>query len=199
MGVLTTWETGVAEQIRANAAARPADAAAHGPYLVAVAGIPGSGKTTSSSVLAGLLPEAIVIPFDGFHYYRKELLAMEDPDQKMYWRGAPETFNAELYRTKLQAVAGVGLGSSTEGEGEAAPAKVEFPAFDHATADPEEGAVVFERSKQIVIVEGIYTLLDTDKWAGLPLLYNLKIFVDSDIEKCIARLKIRNRCIPGYT
>ena len=39
--------------------------------------------------------------------------------------------------------------------------------------------------------------LDTEEWAGLPALYDLKIFVDSDVEKCIERIKIRNRCIPG--
>ena len=28
---------------------------------------------------------------------------------------------------------------------------------------------------------------------------DLKVFISSDIELCIERLKIRNRCIPGYT
>ena len=51
-------------------------------------------------------------------------------------------------------------GGGGGGGGEAAvPATVDFPAFDHATADPEEGAVVFTRGENsIVIVEGIYTL-----------------------------------------
>ena len=40
-----------------------------------------------SFLVQGFLPEALIIPFDGFHYYRKELLAMPDPDEKMYWRG----------------------------------------------------------------------------------------------------------------
>jgi hypothetical protein len=67
-----------------------------------------------------------------------------------------------------------------------------------ATADPEQGAVVYSRDKYpIVIVEGIYTLLDDGEWEGLPQMYDMRIFVNSDLEKCIARLKIRNRCIPG--
>ena len=46
-----TWEKEMAETIRANAAARSPEDAAKGPYMVAVAGIPGSGKTTSAGVL----------------------------------------------------------------------------------------------------------------------------------------------------
>ena len=47
--------------------------------------------------------------------------------------------NAHRYRQKLEKVVGGGGGGSDP------VATVDFPAFDHATADPEEGAVVFRR------------------------------------------------------
>ena len=30
-------------------------------------------------------------------------------------------------------------------------------------------------------------------------LFDLKIFIDGDVNSCIERLKIRNKCVPGYT
>ena len=139
---------------------------------------------------------------------------MDNPKEKVYWRGAPNTFNAGLYRQKLEAMAGhnaqlagipfwdarMGSASSTDTDaagasrrtsGTLAPPTVEFPAFDHATADPEEGAVVFDRGKHsIVIVEGIYTLLNDNEWAGLASTFNFRIFVDSDLEKCTSSFPV---------
>jgi hypothetical protein len=36
-------------------------------------------------------------------------------------------------------------------------------------------------------------------WEGTSDLFDLRIFIASDVDKCIDRLKIRNKCIPGYT
>ena len=50
---------------------------------IALAGAPGSGKTTLSSHLSEALNRdgipTVVMPMDGFHYYRKELDMMPDP------------------------------------------------------------------------------------------------------------------------
>jgi pantothenate kinase len=67
-------------------------------YWIAVAGAPGSGKSTLSKELAaGLNARGIrttVIPMDGFHYYRRELDQMPNSDEAHARRGSHWTFNA---------------------------------------------------------------------------------------------------------
>ena len=36
-------------------------------------------------------------------------------------------------------------------------------------------------------------------WGGIRGLFDLRIFIESDIDECVARLKVRNKVIPGYT
>ena len=50
---------------------------------------------------------------------------------------------------------------------------------------------------QIVIVEGLYLLYDKGSHEGVSKLWDVSIFIESDLEKCIERLKERNKCIPG--
>jgi len=59
------------------------------PYLVGIAGSPGSGKSTLAQQVAksitlkaqqqGLSRVATVAPMDGFHYYKRQLDQMPDP------------------------------------------------------------------------------------------------------------------------
>jgi pantothenate kinase len=46
---------------------------------------------------------------------------------------------------------------------------------------------------------GLYLLHSSHGWEGTSDLFDLRIFIASDVDKCIDRLKIRNKCIPGYT
>ncbi len=77
-----TW---LAARVRALAAER-----ADGEKTwIAVAGPPGSGKTTMCAQIAEALNKdgvpTAVLPMDGFHYYRKELDMMPDP--QVGWPG----------------------------------------------------------------------------------------------------------------
>lgn len=77
---------------------------------------------------------------------------------------------------------------------------VKIPGFDHAKGDPEPEAHTFLRSEHpVVICEGLYLLHDSDGWDGIADLFDFTVFLDSDIDDCVARLKERNKCIPGYT
>ena len=75
-----------------------------------------------------------------------------------------------------------------------------LPGFDHAVGDPVPGEVRFLRNQHtIVVVEGLYLLHDNDGWEQVASLFDHRIYIDADLEACIDRLKVRNKCIPGYT
>ena len=42
-------------------------------YLIGIVGVPGSGKSHYSQILKNKLGNAMIVPMDGFHLYRKDL------------------------------------------------------------------------------------------------------------------------------
>lgn len=73
-----------------------------GTYWVAVCGAPASGKTTLTQEVGRRLNEeqhipTIVVPMDGYHFYKHELDAMLDPEAMHARRGAPWTINVRLF------------------------------------------------------------------------------------------------------
>jgi pantothenate kinase len=125
---------------------------------------------------------------DGYHYSIADLQKMDNPEDKIYRRGAPDTFDAAGLKRDL--------GRIRNGDEEI----VSMPGFDHAKGDPEPDAHAFLRNEhKIVICEGLYLVHDDDGWEGISSLFDVTIFISSDVDVCIDRLKIRNKCIPGYT
>ncbi|TNY21431.1 P-loop containing nucleoside triphosphate hydrolase protein [Rhodotorula diobovata] len=126
-------------------------------YLVALAGIPGSGKSTFSAKLLAHLnasdpssPPAVILPMDGFHRTQAELAADPDPELSFRRRGAPFTFAPDklldlVRRTRTEP-------------------RLTAPAFSHADKDPVEDAIAIEPHHRVVIVEGNYLLLDEETW-----------------------------------
>ena len=88
--VRVTWEPEAAAAITAQLESRassPHDTSTPRPLMVALVGIPGAGKTTSSQILQRLLPDALIVPVDGFHHYRSQLRSRDDADEAVYRRG----------------------------------------------------------------------------------------------------------------
>eukprot|EP00562_Extubocellulus_spinifer_P004308 CAMPEP_0178518132 /NCGR_PEP_ID=MMETSP0696-20121128/26084_1 /TAXON_ID=265572 /ORGANISM="Extubocellulus spinifer, Strain CCMP396" /LENGTH=305 /DNA_ID=CAMNT_0020148655 /DNA_START=201 /DNA_END=1118 /DNA_ORIENTATION=- len=195
-GIKLTWEPRVERMIRERF-----EAADHTPFMVGLVGIPGSGKSTSCDILASLLSSSsngvdgeeepisnIVIPMDGYHYSVADLQKMDNPDDKIYRRGAPDTFDAAGLKRDLQRIA------------HGKERIVKMPGFDHAKGDPEPDEHVFIRDEhKIVMCEGLYLVHDSDGWEGIVDEFDFTVFINSDVDICIDRLKIRNKCIPGYT
>lgn len=165
------------------------------PLVVGIVGMPGSGKSVSAFLLASEL-EALKIPcmtmpHDGYHYTLQHLRSLPDADAAVYRRGAPDTFDPTGLIRDLKRI----RGESTTNED-----VVKVPGFDHAKGDPEPDAHVFDRLQhEVVICEGLYLLHDGDGWEAVKGLLDYSIFLDSDLEVCVQRVKIRNQCIPGYT
>ena len=118
---------------------------------------------------------------DGYHYSLKNLASFPDAEALIYRRGSPDTFDAAQLRKDLISV------KSSE------MAQVYFPGFDHAKGDPEPDMHVFKReAHRCVICEGLYLQLESlPEWKAVSELFDLKIFLNSDINAAIARLKIR--------
>jgi len=125
---------------------------------------------------------------DGYHYPLSVLRTFPHPEDVIYRRGAPDTFDPKTLQKDLEQIV---LGTEPT---------VSFPGFDHAVGDPEPNSRHFIREKhRIVICEGIYLLHDQDGWEGIKEHFDLTVYISADIDACIARLKERNKCIPGYT
>lgn len=153
--------------------------------LVSVAGVPGAGKTTLVKKLAAELSakhriKTQILPQDGFHYYRSELLKFDDPQTAIDRRGAPFTFNAAKYvETVKQTIQ--------------KPYKdVYAPSFDHSIKDPKENDICISSDVAVVLLEGNYVNLKDEPWCELNKIVDEKWFITTDLELVRKRLIARH-------
>ncbi|GFR44954.1 hypothetical protein Agub_g6262 [Astrephomene gubernaculifera] len=149
-----------------------------------------SPSQPSSSSPSPSSPYAVVLPMDGFHYYRRELDAMPDPQAAHARRGAPWTFDAAKFVDAVRRVryAATRFGSES-GFGE--EEEVCVPSFDHGVGDPVEGDICIPAGAAVVLVEGNYLLLPSAPWSQLrPLLaesWYLRLPLDTAMQRVLAR------------
>ncbi|RNF20928.1 uncharacterized protein Tco025E_03686 [Trypanosoma conorhini] len=171
--------------------------------LVAIAGRPGSGKTTIAEILAEEVKKvlrmhsddprdhandaAVAMPMDGYHFYRKTLRAMPNAEEAVARRGAEWTFDPRKLCKDLQAIR---LPAATaETTGIPLYDEVRVPAFDHSVGDPEEHAICITGSTAIVIVEGNYLLYrGTPTWAEVSRCFDIHVFLACPAEQCLERI-----------
>jgi pantothenate kinase len=142
--------------------------------VVALAGPPGSGKSTVAARLTDALG-AVVVPMDGFHLDNAELARLGLSGVK----GAPETFDAAGFVQLVER-----LTRTTEA--------VSAPAFDRVADRTVDAAISVGPDDHIVIVEGNYLLLDRPPWAALGELFDLTVYIDVDDATRIRRLVARH-------
>lgn len=166
-------------------AKRVSDAAYHQKrWVVALGGVPGSGKSTISAQVVDALRQtygikAVVLPQDGYHYYRAELAQFKDPEQAFARRGAPFTFNAKAFVDTVKRI-------RTEN------GTILAPSFDHRLKDPVENDIVIAADCQVVFIEGNYVLLTEEPWGELRQLVDDSWFVTG------VDLEIRARLIKRH-
>lgn len=154
----------------------------HRRVLVALAGGPGSGKTHCADLLRSLLADQLkvrvqVLSMDGFHLTRAQLDAMSDPALAHRRRGAPFTFDADAFVACVERIAAA-----------SADSVVLCPSFDHALKDPVADDVRIESDVRVVIVEGLYCLLDEAPWSALQAVWHATVWVECALETALERV-----------
>ena len=171
-------------ELPALAAELRARAAAGGRLVVAIAGPPGSGKSTTAELLAEALNTgapglAAVLPMDGYHYDDLYLV----PAGLRPRKGAPDTFDVAGFRHML-----VRLRANDE-------AQVAVPVFDRSIEIARAGARMIAQAVRVLVVEGNYLLLGEEPWASLRPLFDLAVLVD--VPEAVLRARLSERWV-GY-
>ncbi|RMD41111.1 hypothetical protein DV735_g4048, partial [Chaetothyriales sp. CBS 134920] len=132
--------------------------------LIAIAGIPGSGKTT----LAALV----------------QLAEMPNADEAIFRRGAAFTFDSKAYSDLVRQVRAP--------LDPAAATTIYAPSFDHAIKDPVPGDVGIPPTARIVVFEGLYVALDREGWRDAAELMDELWFVEVPFDIASERVAKRN-------
>lgn len=141
--------------------------------VVALAGAPGSGKTTMAAQLAERLHHAAVVPMDGFHLDNRLL----EPRGLLPRKGAPETFDLGGITRLAQALA--------------QDETVYYPLFDRARDLAVAGAGHIGPECQIALIEGNYLMFDAPGWRDLAGYWNVSVRLDVPLEVLRKRLIAR--------
>jgi pantothenate kinase len=156
--------------------------------VIALAGPPGSGKSTAAQRVVDLLnqnqeePWVQLLPMDGFHYSQQVLDTFPNKIEAYARRGADWTFDAaellKFVRTLRESDT-----NSTE--------VINAPGFDHASKDPTLDAIAIGPRISLVILEGSWLLLDLEPWKEISSLVDDTWFIDVDPK--LARTRIAQR------
>ena len=156
-------------------------------YIVGICGSPGSGKSTLSRQVANIINSihgddiCVVLPMDGFHYFRKQLDEFDDPKEAYARRGAHWTFDAEAFVETVERVAAVLVTGHVE--------DILVPQFDHGVGDPDiDNPIKIRENHKIVLVEGNYVLLDIDPWSRLVNMFDETWYIDCPVDTAMRRV-----------
>ena len=143
--------------------------------LVGIVGAPGSGKSTLAAQWARRLPDAVVLPMDGFHLPQARLVELGRRERM----GAPDTFDVDGF---VELLVRVRDGSAT----------VHAPLFDRAVEEAVPGALEIGPGIRTVIVEGNYLLHDAGGWQHIAPLLDLRCYLAEDDDERVRRLIARH-------
>src|SRR5262245_24018986 len=148
--------------------------------LVAIAGAPGSGKSTFTERLCTTLNEgaaglSCVLAMDGFHFDDRVLESRGHRTRK----GAPYTFDVGGFAAVLQRL------KANDG------AEVAVPIFDRSLEIARAAAAIIPASARVVLVEGNYLLLEDPDW--IPLRRHFDLTVQLDVPRHLLAERLTSR------
>ncbi|KAK9365572.1 putative uridine kinase [Lipomyces kononenkoae] len=157
--------------------------------LIAVAGPPGSGKSTIAKEVVTRLnakpskPVAVNVPMDGFHLTQATLNTFPNREEAFARRGAPWTFDADGV---------VNLVTSLYKTSKDRSIVHKAPGFDHITKDPVKDAITITSDIEYIILEGNWLLLDEAPWSTMSNMVHDTWFVDVQPELALKRVAYRH-------
>lgn len=146
--------------------------------ILAIAGAPGSGKSTIARLLhQALSAYSVLVPMDGFHLSNKELEHLGRQDRK----GAPDTFDVWGYKNLIER-----LKNQQQDE------IIYAPEFYRTIEEPIAGSLPILPTTSLIITEGNYLCLEYGNWKNLHGLFNESWFVTAYQEERQQRLVDRH-------
>ena len=101
-----------------------------------------------------------------------------DPERAHKRRGSHWTFDSQAFVDSVRSI----REPLSEGS---------FPSFDHAVGDPVPGDIKVKSHHQVIIVEGLYLLLDVPPWNELWQVYDKKCFIKCPVGLSLNRVMHR--------
>ena len=148
--------------------------------IVAIAGAPGSGKSSYAAALKATLDRrnralgAMVVPMDGFHLDN----AILDANGWRARKGAAHSFDIAGFDALLARLA------------EPGPDPIYIPLFDRARDLSVNAAMAIAAENRVLLVEGNYLLLDAPGWRGLRAHFDLTVMLvvpEAELERRLMR------------
>ncbi len=146
------------------------------PYLIAIAGMSCSGKSTIARAVAAELPATI---FQLDEYYLN-LDHLPPEERARYDFDRPQALDEVLIAEHIEALA----------RGEA----IQQPVYDFARHTRTDRTTVVE-SKDVIIIEGLFTLY----WERVRRICGTKVFVEASHGECLPRRTARDIVERGRT
>ena len=144
-------------------------------FMVAIAGAPASGKSSTAARLRDELvamgETAVVVPMDGFHLDDVILNARGHRPRK----GAPFTFDVAGFETLLTRI-------------RAGEPEIFIPVFDRSLELSRNAADIVAESSRFILIEGNYLLLDEAPWNRLRRLFDYAIYLNVPLQELERRL-----------
>jgi pantothenate kinase len=149
--------------------------------VLGITGAPGAGKSTLTAALTAAIPEAALVPMDGFHLANAELMRLGRQGRK----GAPDTFDADGYAALLGRLRQ--QGGQPEGQ------TIYAPLFDRGLEESIGSALPVSPDAPLIITEGNYLLLETGGWAQVGAAIDVVWFLEVPDELRLPRLIRRHQ------
>ena len=156
--------------------------------IIALAGPPGSGKSTIAQCLVDEVskmtasPSIVAIPADGFHLPLATIYAMPNAEEALARRGAPWTFDGDGVVRLLREL----RDASSDGR------TVLAPTFDHAIKDPVHDSLAIGPEIQVCIVEGNYLLSRDAPWDAIADIADARWLIRVDPNLAVNRIASRH-------